>query len=1219
MVGVVNVDDIDARCQRLEARLEARAYRLAQRRLALDALQERFDAQRERAKPAGGPLPEGSSKQTRGDRLADRRSRQSQKARQMAHAGQAGTFEPPVHVFVYLASLRAPAQGAEDTPASLDGAFPASGWTHVRLALAGGGAGSERTACEPVFSCSAPCAHACACDKASLCYAWSQHFCIPMQAWQLPTLCVRAELWWSARRQASDEPDVLLAAGEVDVPLSEGGSLEAAEVHCALSPSGGYDGSSRARTSSSKSDATCGGSITEEPGQAAPQAAPALLCMQLTARALSVRGAAGGGGAELPGSSSSGTLRDEYGFLVAAEHAAHFERAHAKSHSADASAWLSRWNLLLRTWPAGARGLDDADARCALSLVRLGGVPLQHRAEVWRRAMACPCWGSEPAYRSLLARVDAEERAGSEEALRTREQIERDLPRTFPEHGGFRCGSPLCGALRRVLRALSVANRAVGYCQSLNFVCALLLLVCDELRAFSLLCALCAHVLPDYWTESLAGVSVDAELLHGAICRAQPRLCEHLSEHGVPLRLMYTRWLMCAFSNLLPPSCLFALWDSLFLAAVPAPASCAAPVLEKQAAHSFSALPSPRAPAGVPRAASASLPALPTLGAAAENDGPGAAGSVEGSAKRASTPPRIHVEAGESSGGEEEAAAPTAGVRAEPATAPQLGAKLPLAACGGNGDGDGDGGKAGRHPALPCGCAAACAAGGAGVCGEGEERCESRASPLPLFTAAAAILQLGKAQLLLSDDPSSALSALHAVCAPLYDPDPLLRAMAAGAGICATPSAAASLLEARHLERDAFLRRRYEQQSARVRLPRAELHRAHADVLCVLGAPASAIDFSLSRAQLAHALGCAAAGGAAARARRAAARQLAPPAQGGHRAAAVEPARAEQQPQPRGGGGAPSPTVGASTAAGKGAGTEAAAAGWLPHMLPSALPASALARADAACAAPAAADAPHAPGAWEEDDLDACSAAAAVGARLFDLVVSAAAAPALPLAPTADGAPDGGAASAASSAAASDAGGGKRAGCAQEDASMAASVPAVQPGDAVLPICAAATLAVAAERTSAAGVAAVAFYARAGRSGDSISAADARELLCGLERTFSPACTRTSLPIDDALAELVGGGVVRWTTFTKLVVRSRLNQLIQARLEALSINVHGAAEARRALARATVQHSGNGAPGDEHIDLQAPLPAATASFTSRAVAAAQHLLTRRPDAAPAAP
>ena len=67
----------------------------------------------------------------------------------------------------------------------------------------------------------------------------------------------------------------------------------------------------------------------------------------------------------------------------------------------------------------------------------------------------------------------------------------QDLPRTFPQNIWTSSGEGT-EALRRVLLAFSVHNPAIGYCQSMNYITAMLLLVLakDEESAFWVLVAL---------------------------------------------------------------------------------------------------------------------------------------------------------------------------------------------------------------------------------------------------------------------------------------------------------------------------------------------------------------------------------------------------------------------------------------------------------------------------------------------------------------------------------------------------------------------------------------------------------------------------------------------------------------------------------------------------------------------------------------------------------
>ncbi len=61
-------------------------------------------------------------------------------------------------------------------------------------------------------------------------------------------------------------------------------------------------------------------------------------------------------------------------------------------------------------------------------------------------------------------------------------------------------------SLRKVLRAYALRNEKVGYCQSMNFICALLLFHLSEERAFWVMAAVIEDILPwDYYESSLIG------------------------------------------------------------------------------------------------------------------------------------------------------------------------------------------------------------------------------------------------------------------------------------------------------------------------------------------------------------------------------------------------------------------------------------------------------------------------------------------------------------------------------------------------------------------------------------------------------------------------------------------------------------------------------------------------------------------------------------------
>jgi hypothetical protein len=95
-------------------------------------------------------------------------------------------------------------------------------------------------------------------------------------------------------------------------------------------------------------------------------------------------------------------------------------------------------------------------------------------------------------------------------------QIEKDLLRTFPgnEKMGGKDGTEGIDSLRRILTAYSLRNPSVGYCQSMNFLVATLLLFCEEREAFWILATLIEDKLSaDFYSMTMLGLQTDLLVL----------------------------------------------------------------------------------------------------------------------------------------------------------------------------------------------------------------------------------------------------------------------------------------------------------------------------------------------------------------------------------------------------------------------------------------------------------------------------------------------------------------------------------------------------------------------------------------------------------------------------------------------------------------------------------------------------------------------------------
>jgi hypothetical protein len=85
-------------------------------------------------------------------------------------------------------------------------------------------------------------------------------------------------------------------------------------------------------------------------------------------------------------------------------------------------------------------------------------------------------------------------------------------------------------SLRNVLLAYASHNPRVGYCQSMNFVAAVLLLVVDEETAFACLATVVERVLQGHFADDMAMSLVDGSVLRGLLSAKDPQLMRHLEE-----------------------------------------------------------------------------------------------------------------------------------------------------------------------------------------------------------------------------------------------------------------------------------------------------------------------------------------------------------------------------------------------------------------------------------------------------------------------------------------------------------------------------------------------------------------------------------------------------------------------------------------------------------------------------------------------------------------
>lgn len=210
---------------------------------------------------------------------------------------------------------------------------------------------------------------------------------------------------------------------------------------------------------------------------------------------------------------------------------------------------------------------------CLLSCLFLEGVPLNLRRDVWMKT-------------SGMERIKEKNPSLFIDLLRSPHEadiveiVKIDVPRTFPENIYFEVHQ---NKLFNVLVAFAHHNPAIGYCQGLNFIAGLILIVTkDEEDTFWLLKHLVENVASLYhtntmyvqvhpwtWTDEALntfryGLQRDIHVLSELVRLREPLINEKVNELGIPWAVILTKWLICLYSEVLPTETVLRVWDVMF-------------------------------------------------------------------------------------------------------------------------------------------------------------------------------------------------------------------------------------------------------------------------------------------------------------------------------------------------------------------------------------------------------------------------------------------------------------------------------------------------------------------------------------------------------------------------------------------------------------------------------------------------------------------------------
>lgn len=202
---------------------------------------------------------------------------------------------------------------------------------------------------------------------------------------------------------------------------------------------------------------------------------------------------------------------------------------------AEEDVWTT-WATILNDW----EGSLKKKTPCVRELVRRG-IPHHFRPIVWQLL----CGASE---------VDKKQYAEYIKATSACEKvIRRDIARTYPEHDFFKEKDGLGQeALFNVMKAYSLHDREVGYCQGSGFIVGLLLMQMPEEEAFAVLVQIMQqHRMRDMFKPSMSELGLCMYQLESLVQEQIPEMHIHFQQQAFQTTMYASSWFLTLYTTTL--------------------------------------------------------------------------------------------------------------------------------------------------------------------------------------------------------------------------------------------------------------------------------------------------------------------------------------------------------------------------------------------------------------------------------------------------------------------------------------------------------------------------------------------------------------------------------------------------------------------------------------------------------------------------------------------
>ncbi|XP_031562130.1 ecotropic viral integration site 5 protein homolog isoform X1 [Actinia tenebrosa] len=201
---------------------------------------------------------------------------------------------------------------------------------------------------------------------------------------------------------------------------------------------------------------------------------------------------------------------------------------------------MSNWEYAVKKKPKNVR-----------DMVRKG-IPNALRGLVWQLLCGARDSPLKDEYPKLIKTNSACER-----------MIKRDIARTFPDHSFFKDKDGVGqGTLFNVIKAYSVYDKEVGYCQGSAFIVGILLMQMPEEEAFCVLVKLMQdYRMREIFKPTMAELGLCMYQLENLLQENLPELFAHFQAQGFHTAMYASSWFLTLFASVFPLNSAFRVMD----------------------------------------------------------------------------------------------------------------------------------------------------------------------------------------------------------------------------------------------------------------------------------------------------------------------------------------------------------------------------------------------------------------------------------------------------------------------------------------------------------------------------------------------------------------------------------------------------------------------------------------------------------------------------------